>query len=158
MFPAPAGDGACPTLAAETSYFVVIEWLRPSGGDIFARIPQTISSWDSPATDEDPGGAEGWSIADHSYYLNVSGEARTWSAFSETASFKIELRGGTAESVNSHATGKPTISGTAQVGETLTAATTGIEDDDGLDEASYSYQWLAGGDADRRGRRLRATR
>ena len=101
----------------------------------------------SVATDEDPGGAEGWSIADRSYYLNVSGETRSWSAFAETASFKIELRGGTAESVNNHATGKPTISGTAQVGETLTAATTGIEDDDGLDEAVYSYQWLAGGEA-----------
>ena len=46
---------------------------------------------------------------------------------------------------NRLATGKPTISGTAQVGETLTAATTGIEDDDGLDEAVYRYQWLAGG-------------
>ena len=33
--------------------------------------------------------------------------------------------------------------GTAQVGETLTADTTGITDDDGLDNATFSYQWLA---------------
>ena len=46
---------------------------------------------------------------------------------------------------NSPATGAPTISGTAQVGETLTADTDGIEDDDGLDDAVYSYQWLANG-------------
>ena len=44
---------------------------------------------------------------------------------------------------NSPATGAPTITGTAQVGETLTAETTGIADTDGLDNASFAYQWLA---------------
>ena len=44
---------------------------------------------------------------------------------------------------NSPATGEPTISGTAQVGETLTANTSGIADDDGLDSAVFAYQWLA---------------
>ena len=44
---------------------------------------------------------------------------------------------------NTPATGLPTITGTAQVGETLTAVTTGIADDDGLDSAAFSYQWLA---------------
>ena len=48
-----------------------------------------------------------------------------------------------APSPNSPATGKPTITGTAQVGETLTADTSGIEDDDGLDNVSYTYQWLS---------------
>ena len=48
---------------------------------------------------------------------------------------------------NSAATGAPTISGTAQVGETLTANTSGIADDDGLDNVSYSYQWLSDDDA-----------
>ncbi len=44
---------------------------------------------------------------------------------------------------NSAATGAPTISGTAQVGQALTASTTGISDTDGLTNVSYSYQWLA---------------
>ena len=44
---------------------------------------------------------------------------------------------------NSLPTGLPTISGTAQVGETLTADTTGIDDSDGLVDVSYDYQWLA---------------
>ncbi len=44
---------------------------------------------------------------------------------------------------NSPATGLPTISGTAQVGETLTADTTGIADADGLTNVGYTYQWLA---------------
>ena len=47
------------------------------------------------------------------------------------------------EPVNSPATGAPTISGTAQVGETLTANTSSIADADGLDDVSFTYQWLA---------------
>ena len=43
---------------------------------------------------------------------------------------------------NSTATGALSISGTAQVGETLTADTTDIADDDGLTNVSYSYQWI----------------
>ena len=44
---------------------------------------------------------------------------------------------------NTPATGAPTISGTAQVGETLTANTTGVADADGLSNVQYEYQWLA---------------
>ena len=43
---------------------------------------------------------------------------------------------------NHAATGQPTISGTAQVGETLTADVSGIADADGRDNASFSYQWV----------------
>ena len=46
---------------------------------------------------------------------------------------------------NSPATGQPSISGTAQVGETLTVDTSGIDDADGLANVSFSYQWLANG-------------
>ena len=48
---------------------------------------------------------------------------------------------------NTPATGLPTISGTAQVGKTLTANISGMADEDGLDNAEFSYQWLAN-DAD----------
>ena len=51
---------------------------------------------------------------------------------------------------NSPATGAPAITGTARVGETLTADTSDIADADGVDNADYSYQWLAG-DADIQG-------
>ena len=53
------------------------------------------------------------------------------------------VRAGPESASNSPATGAPTISGTAQVGETLRADTTGIADTDGLDNVSFSYQWLA---------------
>ena len=49
---------------------------------------------------------------------------------------------GVASTPNSPATGRPTITGPAQVGETLTADTSGIADADGLDNATFSYQWI----------------
>ena len=49
----------------------------------------------------------------------------------------------TVTASNTPATGEPTITGTAQVGETLTANTTGIADSDGLNNATFTYQWLA---------------
>ena len=49
------------------------------------------------------------------------------------------------QTANVPATGAPTISGTAQVGETLTADTSGIADDDGLSNSVFSYQWQADG-------------
>ena len=67
-------------------------------------------------------------------------------AFNETQEAVAEVTAG-----NREPTGLPTISGTAQVGQTLTAVTSGIADDDGLDNVSYSYQWVrseAGVDAD----------
>ena len=45
-------------------------------------------------------------------------------------------------SPNTPASGLPTITGTAQVGDTLTAVITGIEDADGLDNVVFSYQWI----------------
>ena len=50
-----------------------------------------------------------------------------------------------SEGGNSPATGLPAVSGTAQVGETLTADTSGITDADGLEDATFSYQWIASG-------------
>ena len=50
---------------------------------------------------------------------------------------------GAAEAVNTPATGAPAISGTEQVGETLTVSTSGIADADGLSGATFSYQWVS---------------
>ena len=44
---------------------------------------------------------------------------------------------------NNPATGAPAINGTAQVGETLTADTTGIADADGLNNVAFGYQWVS---------------
>ena len=50
---------------------------------------------------------------------------------------------------NTPATGQPTVGGTAQVGETLTASTSGISDADGIANATFAHQWLTSdGDTD----------
>ena len=46
---------------------------------------------------------------------------------------------------NTTAAGAPTIGGTPQVGEALTASTSGISDADGLDTARFAYQWIRTG-------------
>ena len=46
---------------------------------------------------------------------------------------------------NTPATGAPAITGTPRVGETLTAVTSDISDQDGMDGAVFRYQWLAAG-------------
>ena len=48
-----------------------------------------------------------------------------------------------AAPANTAPTGLPAISGTPKVGETLTASISDIEDEDGLDNATFAYQWLA---------------
>ena len=140
-FQAPTGDDSCPKLKAQTSYFLVVEWPNLSSNVRFAFIPQTYPSRRSPATAEDPGATEGWSIADRSHYLQLNLGYRDWMVYEQKASFKIDVRG--AESTdNNPATGLPTINGALQVGEELTAEISAIADADGLDEVDYSYQWL----------------
>ena len=46
---------------------------------------------------------------------------------------------------NTEPTGLPSISGTPQVDQTLTASTSNIDDADGLTNATFEYQWIAGG-------------
>ena len=69
---------------------------------------------------------------------------RTWasSGVSLTAGTAITVKLTAAAPTNTPATGAPTITGTAQVGQTLTASTTGIADADGLTSVSYAYQWI----------------
>ena len=76
-----------------------------------------------------PGTSSYWACVD-----SVAGESDT----TNNCSGKV-----TVTVTNNLATGVPTISGTSQVGQTLTADTSGIADADGLANATFSYQWLA---------------
>ena len=60
-----------------------------------------------------------------------------------TVSLALQVPGPPAQQANSPATGAPAIRGTPQVGEMLTADTSGITDADGLTNATYTYQWVA---------------
>ena len=50
-----------------------------------------------------------------------------------------------AEAANAPATGAPAIEGAPTVGQTLTATTSKVADDDGVSRAAFAYQWLADG-------------
>ena len=96
------------------------------------------------SSDTDITGATG------SSYTLVTGDQgktiRVLVSFTDDAGNHETLTGAATTAVdaapNSPATGAPSITGTAQVGETLTAETSGIADADGLDSVSYSYQWI----------------
>ena len=70
---------------------------------------------------------------------DLGNETTLTSTATDEVGFAVQQQGAS----NTPATGQPTISGTAQVGEVLTAGTTGIADADGLSGATFAYQWLA---------------
>ena len=59
------------------------------------------------------------------------------------ASFSGESMTNATTAVNAAPTGLPAITGTARIGETLTASESGIADADGLTNASFAWQWVA---------------
>ena len=91
---------------------------RPQGS--FKTIRLT-----APST---PGTSYYWACVD-----SVAGESDTTNNCSSSVTVTL---------TNNLATGAPTMTGTAQVGQTLTASTTGVSDSDGLTNATYTYQWL----------------
>ena len=78
--------------------------------------------------------------ADQGKYLRVRVSFQDDDGNAETAT--SDATGPVSAEANVAATGQPTISGTAQVGEDLTASTSGISDGNGLTSPTYSYQWL----------------
>ena len=88
--------------------------------------------------------------ADSTYTLAAADEGKAIKvkvSFTDDAgngeSLTSAATGSVAPRPNRPATGSPTITGTAEVGEALTANTSGISDADGLASATFAYQWLA---------------
>ena len=93
---------------------------RPTGGSTYTLAPAD----------------EGWTFEVKVSFTDDAGNAES---LTSAATGEVEAK------PNTTATGLPNISGTPQVGETLTADTSDIDDEDGLDDVSYRYQWVAGG-------------
>ena len=127
-----------------------------------AQVGQTLTADTSGIADEDGLGNVTFSYqwmaddaniqgaTDRAYTLADRDEGKTIKvivSFTDDANNEESLTsdptGEVAAKPNTQATGQPTISGTAQVGQTLTADVTGIADEDGLTTVSYSYQWMA---------------
>jgi len=79
---------------------------------------------------------------DYESKFSYSVTIRVWDG---TASDTVTVTINLTDLTERPATGAPTITGTAQVGQTLTAGTSGIADEDGLDNATFAYQWQADG-------------
>ena len=126
-----------------------------------AQVGKTLTADTSGISDED--GLENadftyqW-LADNADISGATGSTYILADADEVKTIKVKVRftddaghdenltstatASVAPRPNSPVTGSPTISGTAQVGETLTTSTSGIADSDGLTDVSYSYQWI----------------
>ena len=128
------------------------------------QVEQTLTADTSSITDEDgltnvsyayqwtAGGTDIDGATSSSYKLTYSEQGQTIQVrvnFTDDADNEETLTSiatvAVAAAPNREATGAPTISGTPQVGEILTADTANIDDQDGLTNVSYGYQWTAGG-------------
>ena len=131
------------------------------------QVEQTLTADTSSITDEDgltnvsysyqwiAGGSDIAGATGSTYTLTSSEQGQTVQVrvtFTDDAdneeTLTSEATGAVAAAAaqaNNPPTGLPTIGGTPQVGETLTADTSPIDDEDGLTNVSYSYQWIAGG-------------
>ena len=128
------------------------------------QVEQTLTADTSSITDEDgltnvsysyqwiAGGSDIGGATGSTYTLTASEQGQTVQVrvtFTDDADNEETLTSAATVAVtaapNREATGQPTISGTPQVEETLTADTANIADQDGLTNVSYGYQWIAGG-------------
>ena len=136
-------------LAANTTYWVVFhrQWgskpfsfsvtLSETGSD--NRWCNDLGTPDSPYTGED-----GWSLGENLFF-GLGSRWREASFGCWSMRMAVYAQTGQGQSSNTPATGGPGITGTVWAGETLTATTDLIEDEDGLTGATFTYQWLVDG-------------
>ena len=103
------------------------QWVREDGGTETAIEDATDSAYTLVAADK------GKTIK---VRVNFTDDAGNEESLTSAATAAVVAR------PNTPATGQPTISGTAQVGETLTADTSDIDDQDGLVNVAFGYQWI----------------
>jgi len=116
LFAAP--DGA--KLEPESTYFVVFQGSADSAGDLGVSVTPSDSQV----------GETGWTIQDAVLFNG--------SPAGDAYSVKMGIQG----VANNAPEGAPVISGVPRVGLTLNADTGAITDPDGLEDVSYSYQWV----------------
>ena len=133
-------------LASQPAADVTVEISqRPTGRATVspASLTFTADNWNTPQTvtitsTEDANYVDRWVLLRHVATGDDYGaSAAAWLILRDTYNV------GTTPA-NTRATGRPTIDGTPQVGQTLTVDTSGISDADGLTHASYTYlyQWV----------------
>ena len=115
------------TLAADTSYFVVVA-SSTTRNDFF-----NVTTSNS----EDAGASTGWSIGNERYFRNPQ-SGSVWASGTPNLMMSIYPP-------NTAATGQPKIEGTPQVGQVLKAIQNTIDDSDGFPDNfpdDYDIQWV----------------
>ena len=142
--PTKPPDPTPPTLVSATTKTLTIEWTHPGDGGsplvrdyVHYRVQGTTewSNWyagETPVTRAAIGGLQ----ANTAYEVRVSVTNR-----SNLSSRWVEGATAFRTRANTPATGAPSITGTATVGQDLTATRGTIADADGL-PSSFSYQWV----------------
>ena len=147
-----AGKPAAPTVEAPADSVTSLDvsWTAPElngGPEITGYEVQYL-----PPGTEDEVEDEGWLDWTHT----GTDTSTTITALTERTEYKVRVRAlngdtpsewsdageGTTGTLPPNATGEPAISGAAVVGVMLTASPGMIEDEDGLNGASYSYHWI----------------
>ena len=122
------------TLDASTNYWISVNEGITISGDR-ASVTRTTSNVET--------GETGWSIDNNR--LSRNSETANWITQS-TGTLVIAVKGTANPTTNTAATGTPSISGTAQVGQTLTAGIGDIADAEDLPStvfpAGYTFQWV----------------
>ena len=149
-------DGDTLTLAAPDSDIYGIRVDTDSNHDDHDDIQKVVLALSGAKTEGKTEWEPPYSLYGDSGGDNLTGEALPVGSYTLTAtaydangdvlgtltvSFSVEAQEQTAVP-NNEPTGAPAITGTAQVGETLTANVTGIADEDGLENAEFTYQWI----------------
>ena len=137
-------------LAANTTYWVVFhrQWgSKPFSFSVTLSETGSDNNWcNELGTPDDPytSREDGWSLGETLFF----GLGSRWSEASFgcwSMRMAVYAQTGQGQSSNTPATGGPGITGTVGAGETLTATTDLIEDEDGLTGATFTYQWLVDG-------------
>ena len=110
-----------------TSVSYTYQWIRTAAGVDTNISEATASTYTLVAADQ------GTTVKVRVSFTDDASKAETRTSAATAA---------VSAAPNTPATGAPTITGTAQVGQTLTAGTTAIVDADGLTSVSYTYQWI----------------
>ena len=126
-------------LAADTTYWLVLH--RPWGSDNIrfgASICDRLSTPEGETT-----GEVGWSLGEK-LFLGLGSKWQVSPMGCRRMRMAVYASALTTsnQAANSPATGGPGITGTVQAGETLTATTDRIEDEDGLTDAVFAYRWV----------------
>ena len=122
-----AGTAAIMDADGLTSVSYTYQWIRVATDNTETNIAAATATYTLVAADQ------GTTVKVTVSFTDDASNAETLTSAATAA---------VAAAANTPATGAPTITGTAQVGQTLTAVTTGIMDANGLTSPGYTYQWI----------------